>query len=224
MGPGRDPHVGAATESTCSALGSLAPSLVMLRIGQVLDKAHLNKEHCLTQLSQTMLHLTTRELWPVSLGLLAPVAVGSWCRQSPAGAGAGRGVLPAVVVHLGPCPSHAPRSAGLSGDVVAAHQPVLLELLLAGRHRSNSWLGRRYLAPLVLEKKLGAGRAGPGGGSRAESSSVTQVGQEHFIKVLSLPLASGDLWGAAVRDVATGEVQVSSPSHPASPCGCQAGV
>lgn len=86
------------------------------------------------------------------------------------------------------------------------------------------WLGRRYLAPLVLEKKLGAGRAGPGGGSRAESSSVTQVGQEHFIKVLSLPLASGDLWGAAVRDVATGEVQVSSPSHPASPCGCQAGV
>lgn len=43
---------------------------------------------------------------------------------------------------------------------------------------------------------------------------MTQAGQEHFIKSLSLPLASGDLWGAAVRDVATAELQVSSPSHP----------
>lgn len=52
----------------------------------------------------------------------------------------------------------------------------------------------------------------------AEISSVTQVGQEHFIKCPSLPLASGDLWGAAVRDVATAELQVTAPvtrRHPA---------
>lgn len=81
------------------------------------------------------------------------------------------------------------------GLLLPAHQP---EQLFAGRHRSNSGLGRRYPAPR-------AGGGGSGGGSRAE------IGQEHFIKCLSLPLASGDLWGAAVRDA----VQVSSCSHPA---------
>lgn len=130
MGPGRDPCVGAATESACRALGSMPPFLAMLRSGQVLGKAHLNKERCLTELSQTMLHLTTRESrvagpvqaphpWPVSFGLLAPVAMGSQCPSSKQSR-AGHGVLPVLVVHLRPCPSHAPRSAGLSGDVVAA--------------------------------------------------------------------------------------------------------
>lgn len=90
MGPGRDPHVGAATESAYRGSGSMPPFLGMQRSGQVLGKAHLNKARCLTELSQTVLHLTTREscvagpvqaphLWPVSLGLLAPVAMGSQC-------------------------------------------------------------------------------------------------------------------------------------------------
>lgn len=55
-----------------------------------------------------------------------------------------------------------------------------------------------------------------------QRSAETQVGQEHCIKYVSLPLTSGDLWGAAVRDVAAAEV--SSSSHPAAPCGCQLGV
>lgn len=108
--------MGAATESTYRAWRSMAPFLAMLRSGQVLGKAHLNKEYCLTELSQTMLHLSTQEspmagpvhLWLVSLGLLALVAMGTWCpsiRQSPAEASAGHGVLPALLVHLEPCPS-----------------------------------------------------------------------------------------------------------------------
>lgn len=159
-------------------------------------------------------------LWLVSLGLLAPVAMGTWCpsiRQSPAEASAGHGVLPALLVHLGPCP-HAPKSAGLSGDVAACSLPSTARVALGSEASVKLLLGRRYLAPLVLERKLGAGRAGSGGGSRAEISTVTQAGQEHFIKSLSLPLASGDLWGAAVRDVATANCRSAAPvtwRHPA---------
>lgn len=167
MGPGGDPHVGTATESACRGSGSMPPFLAVLRSGQL-----LGKERCLTELNQTASHLKTREspvagpvqalhLWPVSLGLLAPVATGRrWPSggQSPAGAGAGHGVLPALLVHLGPCPSPAPSSAGLSGDVVAA--PCSWQ----GHIDQNSLLGRGYLAPLVLERKLQAGRTGSGGG------------------------------------------------------------
>lgn len=124
----------------------------------------------------------------------APVACQSWpsgssghgqpvpsSRQSPAGAGAGHGVLPALVVHLGPCPSHAPRSAGLSGDVVAAPcSPASTARAALGREASvkgGTWL--------LWCWRGSSGQQELGGGSRAEISSVTQVGQG-FCRNISL--------------------------------------
>lgn len=75
-------------------------------------------------------------LWPVSLGLLAPVAMGTRCpssRQSHAGLVLDMVFSQCCLFTWDHAP-HAPRSAGQSGAVAAlpAHQPVLPEQLLVG--------------------------------------------------------------------------------------------
>lgn len=105
-----------------------------------------------------MLHLTTQEspmagpvpvqalqLWPVTLGLLAPVAMCTRCpssRQSHAG-------LALDMVFCQHClftwdhATHAPRSAGQSGDVVAA--------ACSPASAARAALGRVALVKLLLQ-------------------------------------------------------------------------
>lgn len=94
---------------------------------------------------------------PVAFGLS-----GTWCPA--AGRGAGHGVQPVLLVQLGPSPSHAPRGAGLSGDVAAApcpptraalHREASLKLRVG---KVGSWLrGQEEVGRVGVAEQRSAG-------------------------------------------------------------------